>query len=74
MSRRSHSRSELRHSVETKCAKAQTPKVPKFGVNLDRSSKGIHVSRLACSGVRRLEELECASVKSPKAKDRSGVA
>jgi hypothetical protein len=46
----------------------ETPKVPKFRVNLDRSSKGTHVRISTCSGVRRSGELECASVESLEAR------
>jgi hypothetical protein len=44
------------------------PKSRSPGVDPDHPSKGTHVRRSSCSGVRRSGELECASVKSPEAR------
>jgi hypothetical protein len=50
------------------CVDAQTPEVPKSGVNLDRSSQETCVRRSTCSGVRRSGETGYAKVKSPEAR------
>jgi hypothetical protein len=63
---------EFEHLGVIRCDRVKTPEVPKSRVNLDRSSKETHVSRLASSGIQRLGVIRCDRVKTPEV-PKSGV-
>jgi hypothetical protein len=62
--------SRVQRLGEKKYAKEKTLKVLNSGVDMDYLSKGAHVRRSTCSGVRSSRELECASVKSSEVKEQ----
>jgi hypothetical protein len=44
--------SRVQRSRKMECANEKNPKVPKYGIHLDNSSKGTCFGKLSCSGIQ----------------------